>query len=85
MAGPFGGHPTLKRYLEWLRSQGFHYKTGYVELEDRTISLVAVQDAEGNDIYNIGDMPMDEHLAPSLVAYFDGIFGVVSPFAKPPK
>lgn len=85
MAGPFGGHPTLQRYLDWLRGQGFQYKTGYVELEEMTIPLVSVQDADGNDVFNIGDVPMEEHLAPSQVAYFDSIFGVNSPFAKPPK
>lgn len=85
MAGPFGGHPTLQRYLNWLCEQGFQYKTGYVELETMTISLVSVQDADGNLVFNIGDVPMEEHLAPSQVAYFDGVFGVSSPFAKPPK
>ena len=50
-----------------------------------TIPLVSVQDADGNDVFNIGDVPMEEHLAPSQVAYFDSIFGVNSPFAKPPK
>ena len=85
MAGPFGGHPTLQRYLDWLREQGFHYKTGYVELYEITFSLVTVQDAKGDDVYNIGDVAMDEYLTPSQVSYYDSIFGVSSPFPKTPN
>jgi hypothetical protein len=85
MAGPFGGHPTLQTYLDWLRRKGFRYKTGYVDLADRPVSLVTVQDAAGKDVFNIGDMPMGERLAPSQVSYFDSIFGVDSPFSKTPR
>lgn len=85
MAGPFGGHPTLHKYLDWLHQQGFQYKTGYVELADRTVHLVTVQDADGKDVFNIGDVPMNERLAPAQVSYYDSIFGMDSPFPKTPR
>lgn len=85
MAGPFGGHPTLQEYLNWLRQQGFGYKTGYADLEDRSILLISVQNSDGEDVYIIGDRVMEERLAPREVTYYDSIFGVNSPFSKTPK
>ena len=49
MAGPFGGHPTLERYLNWLREQGFQYRTGYADLEERSVLLIMVQNSDGED------------------------------------
>lgn len=85
MAGPFGGHPTLERYLNWLREQGFQYRTGYADLEERSVLLIMVQNSDGEDVFIIGDTEMDERLTPSQVSYYDSVFGVSSPSSRTPE
>lgn len=79
MAFPFGGHPTLHQYLEWLRSQGFEYKSGIWNFET-TFRI----EKDGKPLLSVfGEL--EEYLSPSVVEYFDRRLGVASPFPKTPR
>jgi len=86
MAFPFGGHPTLEQYLEWLRSEGFQYKTGYIvnPTSGKSLTVIQIENSEGEPLLPIPDIEMNERLAPSTVERFDERLGVKSPFASKP-
>jgi len=85
MAFPFGGHPTLEQYLEWLRSEGFQYKSGYIvnPTSGKSLTVIQIENAEGK-ILTVTGLEMNERLAPSVVERFDRRLGVKSPFASKP-
>lgn len=85
MAHPFGGHPKLKDYLEWLRTEkGFNYKTGLMTSEGSLMPLVKIIMPDGEDGLVIPGMDMEERLTPSEVERLDERLSVDSPFAKRP-
>ena len=84
MSHPFGGHPTLRKYLEWLRSEGFGYRTGFVIENGEFSPVILVENPEGKPLLTIYKTPMEEHLAPSIVEFYDRRLKVDSPFAKTP-
>ncbi|MGB1118227.1 MAG: hypothetical protein ACPG30_05925 [Parvibaculales bacterium] len=85
MAHPFGGHPTFLQYLQFLRSQGFTYKTGYTMHHGVGYGLIKIFDAKGNPVRVVSDMDLEERLPPDMVSEFDKMFGVKSSFAKSPQ
>ena len=93
MAHPFGGHPKLSMYLDWLRSQGFEYQSGYsagesgkdIDTEAEINLTIRVTNREGKPLLHIFDVSLDEYLTPSQVGNFDRRLGVNSPFAKVPS
>lgn len=80
MAHPFGGHPTLQRYLEWLRSEGFDYRSGILGFDP----VIRVE-KEGKPLLHILGVSMEEYLTPSQVDAYDRRLGVDSPFSKTPR
>jgi hypothetical protein len=86
MPVPFGGHPPLRRFLEWAQENGCT-----VELKLRTHtasgrpyrSLEMVGPAGGRAI--VVNPDLDEHLAPSMVSYLQRRLGVKSPFPGAPE
>lgn len=80
MAHPFGGHPTLQQYLEWLRSEGFEYRSGISGFD----TVIRVE-KEGKPLLHIWKVPMEEYLTPSMVDAYDRRLGVDSPFSKTPR
>ena len=88
MATPFGGHPTLQKYLNWLLEQGFSYKTGYYATSSsnggKILPTVRIE-KDGQPMLVIVGVRMDDRLAPSEVERFDRRLEVASPFPKTPR
>jgi len=86
MAFPFGGHPTFEKYLEWLRSERFHYKSGYIvdPMNGKNLAIVQIESSEGEPLLTVTGLEMNERLAPSVVERFDRRLDVQSPFASKP-
>jgi hypothetical protein len=86
MAAPFGGHPTLTRLVDWLKSAGCrvevkvrnHSNTGqpYQSLE--------ITSPAGSRAVLVNPN-MDEHLSPSMVSYFQRRLGMKTPFPAEPE
>jgi len=73
-AYPFGGHPTLARYMKWALDVGVtsHTLPGAVLFVNNKTGRHAILDM--ND--------QSERLTASIVAYLDRRLGVDSPFPK---
>jgi len=86
VAFPFGGHPTLARFLEWATENGCtaeiknrsHAQTGrpYTALE-------ITRPGGGRAV--VPNPDFNEHLAPSMVTYLQRRLGVKSPFPAMPE
>lgn len=74
MSTPFGGHPTLGKYMAWASNEGMLCQTGPLS--------VIIKNPNGGHVI-IPHAKQAEHLAPSTVAYYDRRLGVDSPFPKP--
>lgn len=85
MATPFGGHPTFQQYLEWLRAQGFTYRSGVIPSGSSIMTTIRIFSPKGTRLLDVPDIGMNERLAPSQVDLFDNRLGVNSPFPKTPK
>jgi hypothetical protein len=86
VAFPFGGHPPLRRYLEWARENGC---TAEVKLRTHALTgqpyraLEIINPAGGRVVLVNPDE--NEHLAPSMVTYLNRRLGVKSPFPAMPE
>lgn len=80
MSHPFGGHPTLGRYIQWAQQQGCDFRSGVYGTD--SISRIVAPD--GSKSVVIARMPQSEVLSPSTVAYYDRRLGLDSPFSKTP-
>lgn len=86
MAFPFGGHPTLSRFLEWASENGCvsELKTRMHAISGRPYrSLEIIGPADSR--VSLVNPDMDEHLAPSMVSYLQRRLGVKSPFPAAPE
>ena len=86
MAVPFGGHPTLHRLVEWLESAGCK-----VTIKQRNHSITG-QPYQSLEITSpvgsravLVNPDMNEHLAPSMVSYFQRRLGMKTPFPAEPE
>jgi hypothetical protein len=85
MAFPFGGHPTLKRLLEWLTEQGCKSEIVFrINKQGRTYQALQVVNPNGSRVVLI-DPDFDEYLAPSMVSYFQRRLSIKTPFAAQPE
>lgn len=78
MAAPFGGHPTLGKYMAWAANEGCRCQSGYID--NTSMIKIASQDSSKSVI--ILDMNQSEYLTPSYVSYLDRRLGLNSPFPK---
>jgi hypothetical protein len=79
-AHPFGGHPTLARYIEWARENHCDCQSGYGTDEDgRTQPLIRIVAPSKKWVILTGVRQTD-YLVPSIVGYLDRRLGLVSPF-----
>ncbi len=86
MAFPFGGHPTLGRFLEWARDNGCtaEIKLRTHSTNGRPYKVLEITRAEGGHA-SIVNPDLQEHLAPSMVSYLQRRLGVKSPFPAMPE
>jgi len=85
-AAPFGGHPRLGRFVEWLTSVGCK-----AELKVRSHSVTG-QPYQSLEITNpagasvaIANPDMNEPLAPSMVSYLERRLAMKTPFPGEPQ
>ena len=85
MSFPFGGHPTLKRMVEWLSDQGCE-ATVFVRTthNGRTYQVLQVVNPKGGRV-SVVEPDFDEHLAPSMVSYMQRRLCIKTPFAALPE
>jgi hypothetical protein len=85
MAFPFGGHPTLKRLLEWLTEQGCKSEIVFrINKQGRTYQALQIVNPKGGKAV-IVEPDFDEFLAPSMVSYFQRRLCIKTPFAAQPE
>jgi hypothetical protein len=84
MSFPFGGHPTLRQYLDWAITAGCTIARGiwsdHYLIPHHTLTI----DGPNGGWVSIIDPDEGEHLAPSEVSRYDRRLGVSSPFPGSP-
>lgn len=80
-AFPFGNHPTLGTYIDWLRStHSGSAQSGYsVDPKGRSHLLTRLSIPNGPSVVVVG-LDQNEHLVSSMVGYLDRRLGVRSPW-----
>ncbi len=86
MAFPFGGHPTLERFLEWAKENGCkaQIRTRVHSVTGQPFQSLEITALSGAQVA-IVDPDLNEHLAPSQVAYMHRRLGMKSPFPATPE
>lgn len=80
MAYPFGGHPTLRQYIEWCVQ--YHEVTatsGFIKKDGISVTFHKLKLPSGKRTV-VSGVSMTEHLTPTMVSYLDRRLGVASPF-----
>jgi len=78
MATPFGGHPTLGKYLAWASNEGCQVQSGLLG----TVSATKITSPSGQHSVPIIGMSQDEVLSPTFVSFLDRRLKLSSPFPK---
>lgn len=86
MAFPFGGHPTLGRFLEWARDNGCNaeIKLRTHSTNGRPYTVLEIVHSGGGRA-SVVNPDLQEHLVPSMVSYLQRRLGVKSPFPATPE
>lgn len=80
MSFPFGGHPTLGKYIQWVRDQGFEAHTGIAtDSSGKAHTVTKIFKPGGPSVVVAGTL-QNEYLTPTQVANLDRRLKVKSPF-----
>ena len=83
-AHPFGGHPTLARYIAWARTEGCEAQSGLIQDPDGgMVEYTKITAPNGKWVIEVGTTA-NERLAPTTVGRLDRRLGLKSPFASMP-
>ncbi|HHY49947.1 MAG TPA: hypothetical protein GYA10_09390 [Alphaproteobacteria bacterium] len=79
MADPFGGHPTLGRFMAWANQEhGFKCRTGTApDRSGKQHPVVRIFKDDGPSVVVVG-IEQDEHLSPTQVGNLERRLGVKS-------
>lgn len=82
MAAPFGGYPTLARYIGWARNNhGCTAQSGVrPDADGRIETLTVIRAPSGRRAVVLGQQ--EQVLPPTMVGYLDRRLGIESPFAS---
>jgi hypothetical protein len=85
VAFPFGGHPTLKRFIEFAVEQGCKTIV-FVRAtkEGRSYESIRLENPTGGHV-TIPNPAYEEHLEPSMVSHYQRRLGIKTPFAAAPE
>ena len=85
MSAPFGGHPTLRRFLEYAGENGCTVRT-VVRSTRKGMSYESLEitNPEGGRVA-IPNPDFDERLVPSMVSFYQRRLGIRTPFASQPE
>jgi hypothetical protein len=84
---PFGGHPTLERFVEWAKTSAgckTEIKVRTRQPSGQPYQVLEITNPAGGRVVVV-DPEMGEHLAPSTVAYYQRRLAIKSPFAATPE
>lgn len=82
MAYPFGGHPTLRQYLEWCNQEhGLAVNSGFSTKGGVAVTFHMLKLENGRRVV-VSGVAMTEYLTPTYVSYLDRRLGVESPFPR---
>jgi hypothetical protein len=85
MAVPWGGHPTLDRFLEWAKENGCTGETKVrTDQTGRAFTSLELEGPHGGRVAMVVSA-MDERLVPSQIAYMQRRLGLKTPFASTPE
>lgn len=86
MSFPFGGHPTLAEYIDWIRREhGGEAKSGFATGSDGGAHALTKITLPNNKSVVVVGCKQTERLVPSTVGYLDRRLGVTSPWFKLPE
>jgi hypothetical protein len=78
MPVPFGNHPALGQYIDWIIECGGTSQSGYAHGQNYT----KITTAEGRHAFVVGT-DQNERLVPTMVSYLDRRLNVTSPWHPP--
>lgn len=85
MPVPWGGHPTLDRFMEWAKENGCAAETKVrTDQTGRAFTSLEMTGPHGGRVAMVVSN-MDERLVPSQVAYLQRRLGIKTPFAATPE
>lgn len=85
MSVPFGGHPTLDRFIEWAKENGCTVETKVrTDPSGRAFTSVEMKNPKGGRAAMVVS-DTDERLVPSQVAYLQRRLAIKTPFAATPE
>lgn len=85
MSYPFGGHPTLERFIEWACQHGCTLENKVRSRSSgEAYELMIIRNGDGARVV-IAKPDMAERLAPSQVAYLQRRLAIKTPFASTPE
>lgn len=81
MSAPFEQRPTLREYLEWVRTNaGWDYRTGLLGMN----TVHAITTPSGSRI-PITDIQLDERLGQSMIDWLNRRTGITAPWSGIPR
>ncbi|WP_316205917.1 hypothetical protein [Bradyrhizobium sp. SZCCHNR3058] len=85
-ASPFGGHPRLGRFVEWLESVGckVEIKVRSHSVTGRPYQSLEITGPAGSSVV-VANPDMNEPLAPSMVSYLERRLAMQTPFPGEPQ
>lgn len=85
MAHPFGGHPTLDRFVAFAKEQGCKAELfANTTADGRAYSVLRLENPSGSWV-SIVNPELTEYLAPSTVTYYQRRLGIKSHFGAMPE
>jgi hypothetical protein len=85
VAHPFGGHPTLSRFVEFAKEQGCEAKLYYRTAKSgRAYQVLRIDNPDGCWVI-VANPDFTEHLPPSSVAYLERRLNIKTHFASTPE
>lgn len=85
MSHPFGGHPTLQSFVEWVTDNGCTVEVKVRARKRDGLPYRVLEVTSETSRVAIVDPNMNERLAPSEIAYLQRRLGIKTPFAATPE
>jgi hypothetical protein len=86
MSHPFGGHPTLKRLVDWVEQNGCICAVSIRNtVNGRSYTVLTMRNTKTSGRAMVTNPDFEERLSPSMVSYFQRRLGIKAPFAALPE
>lgn len=86
MSHPFGGHPTLKRLVEWVERNECTWAVSIRNTASgRSYTVLTIRNTKTSGRAIVSNPDFEERLSPSMVSYYQRRLGIKTPFAALPE